>query len=173
MPVRIDRRAAAIGLATAALAAGCGGSSSAVAHVGGTTITKTALADAVDHFEQEAEAEGRTFPEQGTDAYRTVENQALGLLVYRTQLLDSAAKLGVGVQESEVVMRLGSAGEEGGEAGRFARDTIRAQLAYEHLYSKVTSGLPPAGKEAAMRRWLRRMKLGYEVSYEAGYGPAS
>jgi SurA-like N-terminal domain len=153
--------------------AGCGGSGSTVAQVGTTTLTKTDLADAVDHFKQEAEAEGRTFPDPGTDAYHNAERQALGLLVYRAELLQAADKLGVGVSESEVETRLAGAGEESGEAGRFARDTVRAQLAYEHIYQKVTAALPAARQGDAIRRWLERMKRSYEVSYEEGYATSS
>jgi len=140
--------------------------------VGGTTITRSDLSAAVDHFRQEAATEGREFPKKGTDAYHTVERQALALLVYRAELLQSAKKLGVPVSESEVDSRLAQAGNEGGEGGSFARDTVRAQLAYEHLYTKVTSGVASEKKAAAMRRRLDKMKLEYEVSYEAGFGPA-
>jgi hypothetical protein len=165
------RRAALLALAAGLTA--CGGAGSAVAHVAGTTIPRADLAVAVGHFKDEAAAEGRPFPASGTDAYHTVERQALGLLVYRTELLHSADTLGVGVSESEVDSRLGSSGEEGGEAGRFGRDTVRAQLAYEHIYTKVTAAVPADRKAAAMRRWLQRMRLRYEVSYEDGFGPPS
>src|SRR4029078_271087 len=115
--------------AAAALAAGCGVSDS-VAHVGSATIGKTDLADAVDHFQQEAEAEGRPLPDKGTSGYRTVERQALALLVYRSELLQSAKKLGVGVSESEVESRLtgASAGDE--ESGPVGREPLRARVAY-------------------------------------------
>lgn len=176
MPPRIDhaasvRRAAFAGLAAAALAAGCGGSDS-VAHVGSATIGKTDLSDAVDHFQQEAEAEGRPFPDKGTSGHRTVERQALALLVYRSELLQSAKKLGVGVSESEVESRLTGASGEAEESGRFARDTVGAQLAYEHIYSKVATGVASGRRGAAMRRWLAKMKNEYDVSYEAGFAPA-
>jgi SurA-like N-terminal domain len=165
------RRIAVLG-ALVVMLAGCGGSNS-VAHVGGTTITRDDLDVAVDHFRQEASAEGRPFPKDGTAAFRTVERQALGLLVYRAELLQSTGKLGVPVTEAEVTARMaGSGGEsEGSEA--FARDTVRAQIAYEHLYSKVTARSRPARRGAAMQRWLDRMKREYDVSYEAGFGPAS
>jgi hypothetical protein len=155
--------------------AACGGSSnSPVAHVGGETITRSQLDDAVDHFAQEAGAEGRPFPEKNSDAYRTVERQALGLLVYRAELLQSAAKLGVPVRDSEVQQRMSAGSEEEGNSA-FARDTVKAQLAYEHIYGRVTAGATTSGREAAMRRWVEQMKQAYEdkVSYEAGYGPAS
>jgi hypothetical protein len=165
------RRAAIAALAAAALAAGCGGSQS-VAHVGSATIGKTDLSDAVDHFQQEAEAEGRPFPEKGTSAYTTVERQALALLVYRSELLQSAKKLGVGVSESEVESRLTGASGEAEGGGRFARETVRAQLAYEHIYSKVTEGVPAAKRGDTISRWLAKMKSEYDVSYEAGFAPA-
>jgi hypothetical protein len=165
------RRSFVAFLAVAALA-GCGGSNPAVAHVGGTTITRDDLDTAVDHFRQGANAEGRPFPKKGSADFRTVERQALGLLVYRAELLQSAQKLGVPVTESEVTSRRAGGGEgEGSEA--FARDTVRAQLAYEHVYSKVTSDVAPARREAAMRKWISRMQLRYEVSYEEGLGPSS
>ena len=160
-------------IAVLALAA-CGGSSSSpVAHVGGEPITGTQLADTVDHFKQEAEAEGRDFPAQDTGEYRIVQRQALGLLVYRSELLQSAKRLGVPVTDEEVQQRM-SSGEDSESDRAFAEDTVRAQLAYEHIYERVTAGATPAGREAAMRRWLAEMKKAYEhkVSYEAGFGPA-
>jgi hypothetical protein len=159
-------------LAAAVLAAGCGGSDS-VAQVGSATIGKTDLADAVDHFEQEAQSEGRPFPDAGSSGYRTVERQALALLVYRSELLQSAKKLGVGVSESEVESRLAGASAEADESGRFARDTVRAQIAYEHIYDKVTGSVPAAKRGDTISRWLARMKSSYAVSYEDGFGPTA
>jgi SurA-like protein len=159
--------------ATLVLAA-CGGSSSSpVAQVGGESITRSELADTVDHFKQEAEAEGRDFPAQDTDEYRIVERQALGLLVYRSELQQSAKKLGVPVTDEEVQQRMSSS-EENDSDRTFAEDTVRAQLAYEHIYTRVTAGATPAGREAAMRAWITEMKQAYKdkTSYEAGYGPA-
>ncbi|MBA3717857.1 MAG: SurA N-terminal domain-containing protein, partial [Actinobacteria bacterium] len=131
----------------AAVAAACGGSSGdAVAHVGKTTITRSELREAVGHFKDEAAAEGRPFPKEGTDGYRTVERQALVLLVYRAELLQSAEKLGVRVSESDVDARMKSAGTES-DAGQFARDTVRSQLTYEGVYAKVTSDIAPTRRE--------------------------
>jgi hypothetical protein len=155
--------------------AACGGSSNTpVAHVGGEAITTSQLDVAVDHFKQEADAEGRSFPEKGTDAYKTVQRQALGLLVYRSELLQSAKRLAAPVSSSEVEQRMKSSSESEGDTA-FARDTVRAQIAYEHIYNRVTAGSTVAGREAAMRKWVEQMKQAYKpkVSYEAGYAPAS
>jgi len=166
------RRAAAAGLVAAALAAGCGGSDGAVAHVGTAAITRAELNDAVDHFRQEAQAEGRPFPDAGSTGYRTVQRQALGLLVYRSELVQSADKLGVPVSASEIQSRL-STSEDSENSASFARSTVEAQLAYEHVYDKVTAGVAVAKRGDTMSRWLDRMKLRYEVSYEEGFGPSS
>jgi hypothetical protein len=153
--------------------AGCGSSDSAVARVDGTTITRNDLDAAVDHFRQEADAEGRPFPSDGTAAFRTVERQALALLVYRAELVRSAQRLGVPVTEAEVTSRMSVSGEESEGSTVFARNTVEAQVAYEHIYSKVTSNTAAAKKGAAMKRWLEEMADDYEVSYEAGFGTAS
>ncbi len=78
----------------------------------------------------------------------------------------------MGVSESEVESRLTGASGEAEEGGRFARDTVRAQLAYEHIYTKVTGGVPPAQRGDTITRWLAKMKSEYDVSYEAGFAPA-
>jgi SurA-like N-terminal domain len=178
MPARIDlvavERAALVVVVVATLAA-CGGSSNdPVAHVGDTAITSAQLQDAIDHFKNEADAEGRPFPESGTTAYHTVERQTLGLLVYRTELLQSADKLGVPVTNAEVQQRMSESREQEGDIA-FARDTVRAQIAYEHIYGRVTAGATASGREAAMRKWLDRMKQTYTstVTYEPGFEPSS
>lgn len=153
--------------------AACGGSSAGkpVAHVGDEKVTRAQLDGAVAHFREEAQVEGRSFPKKGSPAYDTVEREALGLLVYRTELIRSAAKLGVPVTEEEIKSRPPAASEEESDAGSFAHDSVESQIAYEHLYQVVTKDVPPARRGAAMRHWLRKMKADFKVSYEAGYGP--
>jgi len=166
---------AAIALATA----GCGGSDSgdaAVAHVGGTAITRAQLDQTIHHFEDEASAEGRPFPEAGTAQYRTAERQLVALLVYRAELVQSAARLRVPVTEHQVTQRLrASSNEEGEQPGAFARGTVRAQIAYEHIYRKVAAGVPAARREQVVGAWVDKMKRDYstKVSYEPGFGPGS
>jgi len=162
-------------LAAVVFLAACGGDTNApVAHVGEEAITHSELDTAVDHFRDEALAEGRSFPQKGSDEYRVVERQALGLLVYRAEIVQSAGKLGVPVSESEVQQRMSAGGEDEGDSA-FGRDTLTAQLAYEHIYRRVTAGSTASGREAAMRKWIAQMKEAYKdkVSYEAGFAPAS
>lgn len=158
--------------AIAAGVTGCGGNKleRAVAHVGEAPITHQQLDATIDHFREEAE--GKPFPDSGSAAYRTVERQALGLLVYRSELEQSAARMGVEVTGAELERRTSAAGgEEAETGGGFARATLRAQIAYEHVYRKITARLPPGRREAAMRRWLDRMSRSFRVTYERGYAP--
>jgi SurA N-terminal domain len=171
------RRIALVLLASATLAAcGQGSSEKAVANVAGQAINRGQLDETVDHFKQEAAAEGQDFPEAGSNKYRTVQHQLLGLLVYREELVQSAARLGAKVTDDEVAQRSKSAGGEEQEAENdgFAENTIRAQIAYEHIYAKVTRGLPLTQREAAMRAWLEKMKGYYagKVTYASGFGSA-
>ncbi len=150
-----------------------------VAHVGGTAISRTELDRAVQHFANEAAAEGRAFPVPGSSSYRAAQRQVLGLLVYRAELAQEGRRLGVRVTDAQVQQRLQTSAstdeEDSSSSSGFAADTVRAQLFYEGIYRKVTAGAKPARREAVMRRWLARMKRAYKskVSYEAGFGPAS
>jgi hypothetical protein len=167
-------------LPVAVIAAGCfgggdGEKSKAVAHVGRTAITREQLDETVDHFKEEAQKEGKPFPEKGSAVYRVVERQALGLLVYRTELLQTARRLGVPVTDEEFERRAKAAGGEAEkEAGEvFVESTIRSQIAYEHIYRKVTSTVSPNRRANAIARFLFKMKRGYKVSYEPGFKPSS
>src|SRR2546423_6736370 len=121
--------------------AGCGsGGGKNVATVGSTPIGQKQLDSLVDHFRKEAEGEGRSFPKQGTDAYRVQRNDLLGLLVYREELRQAAKRLGVNVSEDEISKRLAAAGQTGEEQNgdSYAHDSIEAQLLYGRIYRKLT-----------------------------------
>ena len=73
------RRAFLLGgaLALVLALAGCGsGGGKNVATVSSTPISQKQLDSLVDHFRKEAEAEGRSFPKQGTDAYRVQRHRS-------------------------------------------------------------------------------------------------
>jgi hypothetical protein len=152
--------------------------SDSVAHVGATKITRGELDEAVAHFRQEADKEGKPFPDEGSSDYRTVERELVNLLVYRTELGQTAARLGVLVTDAEVQARLNAATEEsesGAAERRFAEATVRSQLAYEHIYRKVTGGLPADRRSQAANEYIAKMKRNYadKVTYEDGYAPKS
>jgi hypothetical protein len=160
-----------------ALLAGCGGGgNSTVAHVGGDAITTKQLDGLVAHFRTQAQREGKEFPQDGTKAFEQLRNQLLGLLVYRNELRQAAARLGAKADPNEITRRLGAtgSGEQEGDPGAdtFARDSVEVQLLTERIFAKVTRGID--GAAARNRRWsafLRRLQRETKVRYEPGFEP--
>ncbi len=178
-------RLALIGVLALAFVGCEGKGDEAIAHVGGQTITREQVEQTVEHFREEAEREGKDFPEEGTADFDKAEDRLLGLLVYRAELADTAEKLGVEVDDETVERRLEAGGEseeEDGEEGEaFIRDSVRAQLLYERIYRRVTEnvvGTSPgatARRNEIARRFIARMQREYasKVHYEPGYEPGS
>ena len=164
-----------------ALLAGCGGSGGGkpVAHVGGDTITTKQLDALMAHFKREAQREGSAFPNSGTAEYRKLQSQALGLLVYRTELRQAADRLGVKVDQNELTKRLAAANggseQEGDTNGdTFARDSVEAQLETEGIAAKVTRGTRSAAvRNRKLAAFLQQLQLRTKVRYEPGYAPGS
>ena len=168
------------------LLAGCGGGSDkTVAEVGGQSVTRQQLDELVAHFRREYQQEGKDFPQEGTRGFVQLRNQLLGLLVYRTELEQAAAKLHVQVDQDELDRRLAaipSGGEQEGDANgdTYARDTMQAELLKEGIAAKVTRNV--TGKTAAERAarrnqalaaFLARLQRETTVRYEPGYAPGS
>lgn len=156
---------AAVGLALARRHAH---GNAAVAQVGGDRITRHQLDLTVEHFHEEADREGRPFPDSGTAAFRRVEQQSLAFLVDRARLEVAAARAGIRVDDTEVRRRLGaSAGseEDAGTAVRaqaeaaFARGTARAQLLMEKVFSRLTAHVTVA--PTAVRAYYRGHRAQY------------
>ena len=169
----------------AALLAGCGGGGSkAVAHVGDEAVTQAQLDAVVAHFRKEAQLEGRSFPEEGTTAFKQARSQLLELLVYRTELKQVARRLGVEADPNEIGKRLAAAGggeQEGNPGGdTFARDSVEAQLLTEGVFTKVTRGVTgatpaetTARRNRKMSAYMARVQRDTKVRYEPGYAPGS
>jgi hypothetical protein len=170
----------------AALLAGCGGGGGgkAVAHVGDQAVRETQLDAVVAHFRKEAQLEGRSFPEEGTTAFKQARSQLLELLVYRTELKQVARRLGVEADPNEIGKRLAAAGggeQEGNPGGdTFARDSVEAQLLTEGIFAKVTRGVTgatpaetTARRNRKMTAYMARVQRDTKVRYEPGYAPGS
>ena len=166
--------------------AGCdSGGEKAIAHVGKQTITKEQLERTVEHFREEAKNEGKPFPAEGSAGLKQAEDRLLALLVYRAELADQAQTMGIRVADDQVEKRAGAGGSEAEadkEGRAFARDSVRAQLLYEAIYSKVTASAAGNTPQAAAKRnrlatrFIERMKRDYaknKVRYEPGYAPGS
>jgi hypothetical protein len=170
---------AGVAIAAVVLLLTRGSGNPAVAHVAGRPITRDQLAKAVDHFRMRAKAEGTPFPKDGTARFTTVRNRILGVLVYREELEQAAASLGIRVTSLQVLHRgnLGvSEPEERGDS--FDYGSARSQLLYERIYAKVTSKVSApnsvelsARRNAAMSRYIARLKRKTRVRYEPGYAP--
>ena len=169
---RIALVVAAIGaVAAAALVVGLlrsGDSNAVVATVGSTEIRRDQLDLMVEHFHEEADREGRPFPDKGTKAYTEVERAALRLLIDRAAIEAAAARLGVHVTGAEVEDRLaarpGGESEESGDIrvkaeGAYRRGTARAQLVTERAFAKLTAGIGVS--PAAVRAYFERHRRAY------------
>jgi hypothetical protein len=183
------KRVVALGLVlgavvvTAVLLRGGGDGNPAVAHVGGQAITRKQLSAVVDHFRLEAKGEGKPFPDEASATFRRVRNRLLGLLVYRAELRQAAARLGVGTTRLEVLKRLQSSGgsdPEGAERDSFEYGSAESQLLYERIFEKVTRGIAAptpaelaARRNEAMGRYVARLRRRTQVRYEPGYAPGS
>jgi hypothetical protein len=183
------RRAVALGLVlgaiilTAVLLRAGGDGNPTVARVGGQPITRSQLSAVVDHFRLEAKGEGKPFPDEGSAAFRRLRNRLLGLLVYRAELRQAAARLGTGVTRFEVLKRLQPSGGSDPEAAgsdSFEYGSVETQLLYERIFEKVTRGVAAptpaelaARRNQAMARYVARLKRGTQVRYEPGYAPGS
>lgn len=162
----LPRAALLVVCAAAAVTAGCGGSGDpAVAHVAGQEIRKSAVDDAVTHFRTEAKREGHDFPKPGTKAYRTVQQQLLNVVIFRTEFEIAAARLGIHVTDAEAERHAAAAtGSDPGEGqDAFGVESARQQLLTEGVAGKLTRGISVS--QAAARAYYR--------SNRATYGTAS
>jgi len=138
---------AVVAVAVVAVVKSRGDGDKPVATVAGHEISGNELELTVEHFQEEADREGRPFPAKGTQGYRQVEKLALCLLVDRASIEAAAARIGVHVTDAQVEARLTAGngededGESGAEAEAFLRATARNQLITEGVFRKVTAGV--------------------------------
>jgi hypothetical protein len=180
-----DRLIALGALAAAGLLAGLlvvfltGHSNPAVAHVNGQAVKRDQLETAVDHFRKESEAEGKPFPDEKSPNFRALQGRLVGLLVYRAELDQAARRFGIAISNIQVLRKLNenSEGEEH-PTDAFAYDTVKSQLQYERIFTQVTRGISApttaqlsARRNAAMSKFIAKLKRDTQVRYEPGYAP--
>ena len=163
--------AALAAVAAAALAVGLlrgGDSDPVVATVSSTEIRQDDVDLAVEHFHEQADREGRPFPDKGTRAYTETERAALRLLIDRAAIEAGAARMGVHVTDADVEDRLaaqaGGESDEGGDIrlkaeAAFRRGSVRAQLVTERVFRKLTARI--AVSPAATRAYFERHRRAY------------
>ena len=172
-------------LAAAGLVAGLlfvflgGDSNPPVAHVNGQVIKRDKLDAAVEHFRKQYEAEGKPFPNEKSSNFRVLQRFVVGLLVYRAELDQAAKRFGIAVSNIQVLRALNtnSEGEEH-DTDRFTYDTVKSQIEYERIYAHVTQGISAqttaelsARRNAAMSKFVAKLKREAKVRYEPGYEP--
>jgi hypothetical protein len=134
-------------LAGVVVLAGCGGGGgvprSAVAVVGGRSVSRADLAAALAQSRRAYAAGGRAFPAAGTPAFDHLRALALGVLVDRARLEVVAAKHGITITPAQVDTALRRYVQEsfGGDEKRF-RESLRRE------------GMTEAGIRAALRTQL-------------------
>jgi hypothetical protein len=171
--MRASRRRIVVAVAVFALvAAGCEEGEKAVAYVDGTKITREQLDEAVEHFEEEAQREGKNFPAEGTHARAQAERRLLDLLVYRAEVEHHAGTLGIHVTEGQVEERLEAGGESGEDESddAFVKSSIRTQLILEAVAKRLARRIhetdleaATAKRNAALADWVADAKRAADV----------
>jgi DNA-directed RNA polymerase specialized sigma24 family protein len=129
--------------------AGCGGSR-ALARVGDRSISRSDVELLLEHADEEARTERRSFPAADSDAYRALEREALAILVSRAQLEVAARRIGISVSAQEVSHALGRAAPRHKEA---------IELVYEHARKSLGIAEADAGSEGAALADATRAQL--------------
>lgn len=156
-------------LALVLVAAGCGGGSksvpaSAVARVGGSTITKDQFNFLIDGAKRTYKARKTAFPKPGTTQYKSLQDQAMQYLVQQSELEQKAKDLKVTVTDADVAARLKQIKSQyfkGSEANYKKqlkaqgltepqlRLDLHAQILSEKLYNAVTGKIKVTDAEIA------------------------
>jgi len=156
-------------LALVLVAAGCGGGSksvpaSAVARVGGVTITKDQFNFLIAGAQRTYKARKTAFPKPGTTQYKSLQDQAMQYLVQQSELEQKAKDLKVTVTDKDVAARLVQIKKQyfkGSEASyqkqlkaqgltepQLKLD-LHAQILSEKLYNAVTGKIKVTDAEIA------------------------
>ena len=164
-------------------AAGCGGGddsgtvpTDAVAIVGDQTITKAQFETLMDQAERGYKQQKRPFPKQGTPEYEQLKQQAVQVLVQRSQFDQKAGDLDITITDDQVDARLqqiiketfdGSESKyqqqlkEQGLTEDQIREDIEAQLLSEAIFKDVTADAKVTDEQ--VRQYYDQNRAQYEV----------
>ena len=147
--------------------AACGGSTKnvpqdAVAVVGSDTITKTQYNQLLDSAKSTYKARKTAFPKVGTQAYKSLSDQAVTYLVQESELEQKAKELGVTVTDKDVQARINQIKQQyfqndqkkyeaqlkaQGLTEDQLKQDLHAQILSEKIYDKVTADVKVSDKE--------------------------
>ena len=153
------RRFFLIAVATVALAAGCGGSTTAslgaddIAVVGSEPITKDQFQELMARAKKSYDAQKRQFPKPGSTEYEQLKGQAITFLVQNAEVAEQAESMGIEIGDDKVDKEIARYKKQfyGGSDERFAkaikqqglteeqaREQIKTQLISQAVFKKVT-----------------------------------
>lgn len=158
-------------------AAGCGHDGAAVpagaiAVVGDRPVPASALDAQLAQSRRAYAARGQMFPKAGTDAYRRLRDNAVRLLVDRTQLELAAQKLGIAIGRAQVDARLRRLEQTsfGGSEARYRARLRAVGMTEADMRRAIRDELLVAALEQAKSSSLEKP---LSVSYAKGFAPAA
>jgi parvulin-like peptidyl-prolyl isomerase len=153
------RRLLLFAVATVALAAGCGGSTTAslgsddIAVVGSESITKEQFQELMARAKKSYDTQKRQFPKPGSTEYEQLKGQAITFLIQQAEVEEQAGSMGIDISDDKVDKEIARYKKQfyGGSDERYekavkqqgltdeqAREAIRQQLVSQALFKKVT-----------------------------------
>jgi foldase protein PrsA len=156
-----------IGLVFAALlVTACGGSGkpssvpdSAVAVVGGDTITKTDYNAVLDQAKRSYKAQRKAFPKAGTQSFTTLRTQIIQFLVERSEYQQVAKDKDVDVSAKEVDDRLKQVKQQYFVNPAGQKPASKAEIEKRYRQQLKAQGLTDADVRQGLRYQLLRSKL--------------
>lgn len=142
--------------AAAALAgvvlAGCAANEEVAARVGNSEIAAEQRDAGVEHIVEELQREGREVATEGSPGFERLRAQVLGVLVYREQVEQAAARSGIRWSEEEVERRLARSGEDESEEGAseaFLAGAVHTQVVLEAVARSLDTRISVTEREVA------------------------
>jgi hypothetical protein len=122
----------------------------------------------VEFYKVEVERQGQELPAKSSDSYHFLETRLLGLIVYRKQLEQAAAKdFGIQVDQQEVEGRLKNnptvkqEGEEGAHED-YIENAVHINLIEEKVSARIGA--------RRLQDWIAKARREIHVEYEKGWG---
>jgi len=160
-----------IPLALVAVLAACGSSgssdslsSSDIAVIGKTHVTKDQFDALMQQAKQSYKQQGQAFPKEGSTSYQTVKGEAVSLLVQQAERSEKAKAMGIEISDADIDKRLAQIKKQyfKGDEKKYqaylkqsklteavVREDVRSQLISEAVSAKLTKDLKISDKQVS------------------------